>query len=130
MSIPDNGENNFLSSSKILPLQRFSLRFECQQVFTSLQDSSQYSGLSPKCFSLDSLHSSSSPFNNPSVSVEQAPFTMGIIVTFMFFSIFNSQAKPTYLSFFLHPFSFILGAAGTAKSTILQILFLLLIILW
>ena len=34
-----------------------------------------------------------------------------------------------YLSFFSHSFSFILWSAGTAKSTILQVLFLLLIII-
>ena len=37
---------------------------------------------------------------------------------------FNSLARSRYLSFFSHSFSFILWSAGTAKSTILQILFL------
>ena len=37
----------------------FSQEFEWQQVVSSLQDSSQYSGLSQQCSSLDSLHSSS-----------------------------------------------------------------------
>ena len=36
-----------------------SLEFEWQQVSSSLQDSSQYSGHSQKCCSLDGLHSSS-----------------------------------------------------------------------
>ena len=40
---------------------------------------------------------------------------------------FNSQARSMYLSFFSHSFSFILWSAGTAMSTILQVLFLLLI---
>ena len=37
----------------------FSLEFEWQQVSSGLQDSSQYSGRSQKCCSLDGLHSSS-----------------------------------------------------------------------
>ena len=36
---------------------------------------------------------------------------------------FNSLARSRYLSFFSHSFSFILWSAGTAKSTIWQILF-------
>ena len=66
---------------------------------------------------------SSSPFNNPFVSVPKAPSTIGIIVTFMFHSFVNSLAKLRYLSFFSYSFSFILWSAGTAKSTILQVLF-------
>ena len=62
-------------------------------------------------------------FNNPLVTVPKAPITIGIIVTFMFHSFFNSLAKSRYLSFFSHSFSFILWSAGTAKLTILQILF-------
>ena len=41
---------------------------------------------------------------------------------------FNSIARSRYLSFFSLSFRFILWSAGTAKSTILQIFFLLLII--
>ena len=63
------------------------------------------------------------PFDNPFVIVPKAPITIGTIVTFMFHSFFNSLARPRYLSFFSHSFSFILWSAGTAKSTILQILF-------
>ena len=66
---------------------------------------------------------SSSPFNNHLVTVPKAPSTIGIIVTFMFYSFFNSLARSRYLSFFSHSFNFILWSAGTAKSTILQILF-------
>ena len=66
---------------------------------------------------------SSSPFNNPLVSVPKAPITIGIIVTFMFYSFFNSLARSRHLSFFSHSFSFILWSAGTAKSTILKIHF-------
>ena len=72
---------------------------------------------------------SSSPFNNPLVTVPKAPITIGIIVTFMFHSFFNPQARSRYLSFFSHSFSFILWSVRTAKSTILQILFFLLIII-
>ena len=66
---------------------------------------------------------SSRPFNNPLVTVQKAPITIGIIVTFMFHSFFNSLARSRYLSLFSHSFSFILWSAGTAKSTILQIFF-------
>ena len=72
---------------------------------------------------------SSGPFNNPLVIVPKAPITIGIIVTFMFLSFFNSLARSRYLSFFAHSFRFILWSVGTAKSTILQILFFLLIII-
>ena len=71
----------------------------------------------------------SRPFNNPFVTVPNAPITIGTIVTFMFHSFFNSLARSRYLSFFSLSFRFILWSAGTAKSTILLILFLLLIIM-
>ena len=58
---------------------------------------------------------SSRLFNNPLV--------IGTIVTFMFHSFFNTLARSRYLSFFSLSFRFILWSAGTAKSTILQILF-------
>ena len=64
-----------------------------------------------------------SPFSNPLVTVPNAPITIGIIVTCMFHSFFNSLARSRYLSFFSHSFSFILWSAWTAKSTILQVLF-------
>ena len=51
---------------------------------------------------------SSSPFSNPLVTVPKAPITIGIIVTFILHSFFNSLASSRYLSFFLHSFSFIL----------------------
>ena len=66
---------------------------------------------------------SSRPFNNPLVIVLKAPITIGTIITFMFHGFFNSLSRSTYLSFFSHSFSFILWSTGTAKSTILQILF-------
>ena len=72
---------------------------------------------------------SSRPFNNPLVIVPNTPITIGTIVTFMFHSFFNSLAGSRYLSFFSLSFRDILWSAGTAKSTILLILFLLLIIM-
>ena len=72
---------------------------------------------------------SSSPFCDPLVTVPNAPITIGIIVTCMFHSFFNSLERSRYLSFFSHSFSFILWSAGTAKSTILQVLFFILIII-
>ena len=61
------------------------------------------------------------PLNNSLVIVPKAPITIGTIVTFLFHSLFNSRSK--LLSFFSHSFRLILWSAGTAKSTILQILF-------
>ena len=75
------------------------------------------------------IFSTSPPTSNPLVIVPNTPITIGTIVTFMLHSFFNSLARSTYLSFFLHSFRFILWFAGTAKSTILPILFLLLIII-
>ena len=66
---------------------------------------------------------SKSSFSNPLVTVPNAPITIGIIVTYVFHSFFNSLARSRYLSFFSHSFSFIRWSAGTAKSTILQVLF-------
>ena len=73
---------------------------------------------------------SSSPFSNALVTVPNAPITIVIIVTCMFHSFFlHSLARLRHLSFFSHSFSFILWSAGTAKSTILQVLSCLLIII-
>ena len=60
---------------------------------------------------------SSRPFNNPLVIVPNNRY-------FMFHKFFNSLARSRYLSFFSLSFRFIMWSAGTAKSTILQILFL------
>ena len=66
---------------------------------------------------------SSSPFNNPLVTVPNAPITIGVIITSMSHSFFNYLARSRYLSFFSHSFSFILWSVGTVKATILQVLF-------
>ena len=65
----------------------------------------------------------SSLFTNSLVTVPRAPVTMGISVTFMSHSFFNSLAKLRYLSFFTLSFNFSLWSAGTAKSTILLVFF-------
>ena len=75
------------------------------------------------------ISKSSWPFNNPLVTVPNAPITIGTNVTFMFHRFFISLAKSRYLSFFSLSFRFIQWSAGTAKSTILQILVFLLIIM-
>ena len=78
------------------------------------------------------ISKSSSSFSNPLVTVPNAPIAIGIIVPFMFHSLFvffNSLARFRYLSFFSHSFSFILWSPGTAKWTILQFLFFLLSII-
>ena len=69
------------------------------------------------------ISKSSRPFNNPLVIVPNATITIGTIVTFMFHIFFNSLARSRYLSFFSLSFRFIRWSAGSAKSTILQILF-------
>ena len=70
------------------------------------------------------ISKSFSPFINPLVTVPRAPITTGIYVTFMFYSFFNSLARSRYL-FFLLSFNFTLWSSGTAKFTILQVLFFL-----
>ena len=69
---------------------------------------------------------SSSPFNSPLVTVPNVPITIGIIVTFMFHSLFfflNSLARLRCLSIFSLSFIFILWSVSTANSTIFQLLF-------
>ena len=75
------------------------------------------------------IFTSFKPFNNHLVIVPNAPITIGTIVTFMFLSFFNSLAQSRYFSFFSLSFRFFLWSAATAKSTNLQILFFLLIIM-
>ena len=45
---------------------------------------------------------SSTPFNNPLVTLPKAPVTIGIIVTFMFHSFFNSLAKLRYYHYYYY----------------------------
>ena len=69
------------------------------------------------------ISKSSSLCINPLVTVPRAPITIGIMVTFMFYSFCNSLARSRYISFFSLSFNFTLWLAGTAKFTILQVLF-------
>ena len=109
----------------------FSLEFKWQQVSSSLLGSSQYLNntvvwmVSPR----PPISKSFSPWYYPSVTVPRAPITMGIIITFMFLSCFNSLARSRYLSFRSLSVNYILWSAGTAKSSIMQVLFFLLIII-
>ena len=66
---------------------------------------------------------SSRLINNLLVTVPKASITIGIIVTFMLPSFFNSLARSRYVSLFSYSFSFILWSTGTEKSTVLQIFF-------
>ena len=69
-----------------------------------------------------------SPFNNTLVTVPKVPIMIGTIVTFKFHRFFKFLVRLRYLSFFSYSFIFILWSAETAKSTISQLLFFLLII--
>ena len=70
------------------------------------------------------ISKSSTPFNNPLVTVPTVPITIGINVTFIFHSFFfNFLARSWYLSFFLFSFNFTLRSAGIAKSIILKVFF-------
>ena len=106
----------------------FSLEFEWQQVSSSLQDSSQYSGHSQQCCHLDSL------FPSTNFQVIQSSIILWLLCQkhqsqlaqsslSCSTAFFNSLARSRYLSFFSHSFRFILWSAGTAKSTLLQFLF-------
>ena len=105
-----------------------SLKFEWLQVSSSLQNSAQCScdRDSVICWIVSTrplISMSSCPINNPSVTVPRAPITVGINITFIFHSFFYSLARSKYLFFFLLSFSFNPWLAGTAKSSILQVLF-------
>ena len=75
------------------------------------------------------ISKSSSPCMNPFVTVPRAPITIGIILTFMFLIFKDFLTRSWYLSFFSLCFNFTLWSAGTAMSTIRQVLFFLLIIM-
>ena len=71
---------------------------------------------------------SSSPFNNPLVTVPKASIRIGIIVTSLFHSFFQFPRKVEVLILHFTFFQFNMRSARTAKSTILQVVFFLLII--
>ena len=72
---------------------------------------------------------SSSPCTNLLVTIPRTLITIGIIVTFMFHSFYNTPARSRYLFPFSHSLHFTLWSTGTAKSTILQVLSVLLILI-
>ena len=76
------------------------------------------------------ISKSSNPSTNNLVTVPRAPITIGIIVTFMFHSFFLSLAKSRYLSLFSYSVNFPLWLAGTAKSTIRQVLFVVAVVVY
>ena len=63
-------------------------------------------------FTRPSISKSSKPFNNPLVTVPNAPITIGTIVTFMFHGFFISLARSRYLSFFHFPSDLFCGQPG------------------
>ena len=71
---------------------------------------------------------SSSPFSNPLVTVPNASITIGIIVTCMLNSFFNSLARSRYLSFFSHSFSFIVVSWDSKVDYFSSSLFMVIII--
>ena len=60
---------------------------------------------------------------NPLVTVPRAQITIGITVTFMLHSFFNSLPRPRFLTFVSLSFDFTLWSGGTEKSIIRQVLF-------
>ena len=67
----------------------------------------------------------SSPFINPLVTVPRAPITIGINVTFMFHSFFNSQARSRYLSYFSLSFNFKVVSQDSKVNNFASSLFLI-----
>ena len=107
-----------------------SLESEWQQVSSGLQDSSQYSGWSQQCFSLDDLDSLSDfqflqSLSKPLGTISSIPT---ITVILMFHSFFSSLARSKYLSIFPFSFIFTLLSVWMVKFIQWQILFFLLII--
>ena len=80
-----------------------------------------------------STSKSSRTFNNLLVTVPKVPTTIGIIVTFMFHSFFNSLARSRYLSLFSDFFQFYSVVSRDSKvdnlADFLFFFFLLLIII-
>ena len=75
------------------------------------------------------ISKSSSPRINPLVTLPKASFAIGIIVTLTSHNFFSSLVRSRYLSFFSLFFQFYSMVSLTAKSTIRQVLLLLLIII-
>ena len=69
------------------------------------------------------ISKSSRPFINPLVTVPRAPIIIGINVTFEVHIFFSFLVRLRYLFFYSLSFNFTLRSAGTAKATILQVVF-------
>ena len=69
------------------------------------------------------ISKSSSPCNNPLVTIPSILITIGITITFIFHCFFSSLARSRYLSLFLLSFSFTQWSARMANSTIQQVPF-------
>ena len=82
----------------------------------------KYRSVNPIVSTRPLISKSSCPYTNSLVTAQRAPITIGIIVTFMFHSFFNSFVRSRYLSFFSFSLNFTLLSAKTRKSTILQVL--------
>ena len=67
------------------------------------------------------------PFINPSVTVPRAPIPIGKTSLWCHNLFINSPARSWYLSFFLLSLNFTLWTAGKANSTILQVIFVVII---
>ena len=93
----------------------------------SLQVSCQYSSWSQSSRSWDGLHSSAY-FPSLLVLLRRTPITIGITVTFIVLSFFNSLARSRYLSFLTISFNFTLWSAGTQSPKLGKRSFSLLII--
>ena len=74
------------------------------------------------------IYKSSSSFINPLEIVPRVPIIIGINVTFIFHIFFSFLVSSRYLSFFSISFNFTQWSAGTTKSTILQVIYLLIMI--
>ena len=74
-------------------------------------------------YTFDSVPHLHCPGTNLLVTVPRAPITIGITVTFMFYSFFSFLARFRFLSLFSLSFSFTLLSVGMPKFTIWQVLF-------
>ena len=106
-----------------------SLKFEWQQVSSSLQDSSQYSGWSQYCSNLDGLYLSSyfqvlqSLYQSFGDCTEWTNYNWYHRHCHILSFFLRSLARSKYLYFVLLSFNFTFWSARTAKSTIRHVLF-------
>ena len=100
----------------------FTMESEWQQFYSSLQDSSQYSGQTERSFSLYSLHPSRYFRVLPSLNQTFGDYTNYLWCNPHFHvpQFFNSLAR--YLYHFLHSLNSTLRSTGKAKFTLLLVL--------